>query len=521
MYPSDPEVDPEAEAAERERWRARAAELEARTHRDADGRVTFIGASPEEVELKELSGQLRAVQSQIAQLQARSVALVARVDELRAFGVIDTLSTSAWLAWAGGLTTGEARRQVVLARRLPVLPRLAEAFATGEVSEGVAATLVKVATPANESRLLEAAEAATGPQLSRLVAEYKPLQPKAPVAGRDPSEEYLDGHFDEFGMYEAHIRTRAEDGAVFEAAIDATLDADREDTRAGGGDGGEPMTRVEALVAIATDHLAGTTNAPDVIPQRFQVIVRVDEAALHPDLDDLAKAEACVAGACSLDPCVARELACDAGIAALVERDGVPVQVTSPTRFATSAQVVALFARDRCCQYPGCGRTKRLIAHHVTPHPVGPTRVDELVLLCRKHHRKVHRRGWSTRWENRGPKRILVVVAPDGSIIEPPAPPLGPPPEPPPPGRRRTGTGERLTPWARDCFYGAWTQADQAALDQATAADEAAESADRDAGAVPDADTDTDTTTRAVAAPAEAVGAAPGAPGAPKVTTAA
>ncbi|MFN8038031.1 MAG: DUF222 domain-containing protein [Acidimicrobiales bacterium] len=471
--------------------------------------MTFIGASPEEVELKELSGQLRAVQSQIAQLQARSVALVARVDELRAFGVIDTLSTSAWLAWAGGLTTGEARRQVALARRLPELPKLSAAFDAGEISEGVAVTLVKVATPANESRLLEAAEAATGPQLARLVAEYKPLQPKDPTAagGRDPSEEYLDGFYDDHGMYEAHIRTRAEDGAVFEAAIDAKLDADREDTRTGGGDGGEPMTRVDALVALATDHLAGLAPAPNVVPQRFQVIVRVDEAALHPELDDLARAEACVAGTCSLDPNVARELACDAGIAALVERDGVPVQVTSPTRFATPAQLVALFTRDRCCQYPGCGRTKRLIAHHATPHPVGPTQIDNLVLLCRKHHRKVHKRGWSTRWENRRGKRLLVVVTPDGSTIEPPAPPRGPPLEPPPAGRRRTGTGERLTPWARDCFYGAWTQADQTALDQA-AEDEAATATDAAA-------------TQADRAEAAAAGAARTEPGHPEVTTAA
>ena len=64
MYPTDPE----AVAAEQARWRARADELEARTHRDADGRVTSIGPSPEEVELRELSVQLRAVQFQIAQL---------------------------------------------------------------------------------------------------------------------------------------------------------------------------------------------------------------------------------------------------------------------------------------------------------------------------------------------------------------------------------------------------------------------------------------------------------------------
>ncbi len=457
MYPVD------AESCERRRTRA--VEAEARTSRDADGRAVHIGDPPEMVELERLTVELRAVQSQIAQLQARSARLVARVDAL---GATDTLSTSAWLAWAAGLTTAEARRQVTLARRLPELPALSAALDAGEISEGVAATLMKVATPANEGVLLQAAEAATGPQLSRLVAEYKPLQPKAPAGGRDPSEEFLEGHYDDHGMYDGRIRARAEDAAVFEAAIESYLDADREETRANG-DGGDPMTRLDALVAMATDHLAGLSSAPNVIPQRFQMIVRVDEATLHEDLDDLARADACLAGTCSLDPIVARELACDAGIAVLVERDGVPVQVTSPSRFATPAQLVALHARDKCCQYPGCGRKVRLIAHHVTPHPVGPTHLDNLVLLCRKHHRKVHRKGWSTHWEHRGTRRILVVVAPDGAVLEPPDPPRGPPPEPPPPGTRRIGTGEPLTAWARDCFYDTWSRADQRGLDQAAA----------------------------------------------------
>ncbi|MEZ5145300.1 MAG: hypothetical protein R2726_22730 [Acidimicrobiales bacterium] len=184
------------------------------------------------------------------------------------------------------------------------------------------------------------------------------------------------------------------------------LEADQEATTTGDGDGGERMSRPDALIALAQDHLAGRSSAPNVLPQRFQAIVRVDEAVLHPDHDDDpgVVGEACLAGATSLDPATARRLVCDAGIAALVERDGVAVATTSPARFATPAQLVALHDRDKTCRYPGCGRRVRLIAHHVTPHPVGPTR-RQPGPVARAPPLRVHRRGWSTRWEHRRGRR--------------------------------------------------------------------------------------------------------------------
>ncbi|MEZ5143295.1 MAG: DUF222 domain-containing protein [Acidimicrobiales bacterium] len=424
--------------------------------------MVVIPAPPEEVELARLARELRDVQSQIAQLQARSVQLVSTIDAL---GVTDTMSSSAWLAWTAGLTTGEARRQITLARRLPELPGLSAAFASGAISEGVAAALVRVATPANEAVLLETAEAATGPQLAKLVAEYKAVQPKATL--RDPDETYFESFFDDHGRYDGRLRARADQGAQLDAAIRSVLEADQEATAGHDDGGGERMSRLDALIALAQDHLAGRCTAPNVLPQRFQAIVRVDETVLHPDHDDEGVGEACLAGACSLDPATARRLVCDAGIAALVERDGVAVATTSPARFATPAQLVALHDRDKTCRYPGCGRRVRLIAHHVTPHPVGPTALDNLVLLCEHHHFGVHRRGWSTRWEHRRGRRVLVIVQPDGTTVEPPDPPVGPPPAPPPPGERLTGTAEPLTFYARDVLLTAWMTADQHATDTA------------------------------------------------------
>jgi hypothetical protein len=437
--------------------------------------VVVIPTPPEELELRRLSQEMREVQSQIARLQARSVQLVAQMDEL---AVTDTMATSGWLAWMAGLTTGEARRQMTLARRLPELPKLSAAFEAGTISEGVATALVSVATPANEAALLATAEAATGPQLSKLVADYKRVAPK--VSLRDPDETFCTSNFDDHGMYDARIRARADQGAVFEAAIQSMLEADKEDTAGANGVDGASMSRLDALVALAQDHLAGRSSAPHVLPQRFQAIVRVDEAVLHPDHDHAdGVGDACLAGATSLDPVTARRMVCDAGIAVLVERHGVAVTATAPQRFATAAQVVALHARDKTCRFPGCGRSIRLIAHHVTPHPVGPTRLDNLVLLCEHHHFKVHRPGWSTRWEHRRGRPVVVVVQPDGTIVEPPDPPTGPLPDPPPPGHRLTGTCDPLTYYARDVTVATWLAADAGAAAADNADPAAADNADR------------------------------------------
>ncbi|MEZ5143628.1 MAG: DUF222 domain-containing protein [Acidimicrobiales bacterium] len=271
------------------------------------------------MELARLARELRDVQSQIAQLQARSVQLVSTIDAL---GVTDTMSSSAWLAWTAGLTTGEARRQITLARRLGELPALSAAFASGAISEGVAAALVRVATPANEAVLLETAEAATGPQLAKLVAEYKAVQPKAslriptrPTSSRSSTTTACTT----VGCGPA--RSRAPSSTRRSAPCWRPTRKPPPDD-----EWWQRMSRLDALVALAQDHLAGRSSAPNVVPQRFQAIVRVDETVLHPDHDDDpgVVGEACLAGACSLDPATARRLVCDAGIAALVGATASP-----------------------------------------------------------------------------------------------------------------------------------------------------------------------------------------------------
>ena len=99
----------------------------------------------------------------------------------------------------------------------------------------------------------------------------------------------------------------------------------------------------------------------------------------------------------------ARRLACDAG--AVVMRHGVDgsvLDVGRKTRTIPPALRRALQARDHQCRFPGCN-ARRCDAHHVRHWADGgPTRLDNLVLLCRRHHRAVHEEGFTVRVGNGG-----------------------------------------------------------------------------------------------------------------------
>ncbi len=123
-----------------------------------------------------------------------------------------------------------------------------------------------------------------------------------------------------------------------------------------------------------------------------------------------------------------RRLACDAAIVPMIfSADGQPLYVGRAQRAVTKAQKLALYRRDRGCV--GCGiRPQACEAHHIQPwEHNGTTDIDNLVLLCPRCHKKVHKSGYS------------VEPCPEtGRFTLQPPPRLGlPPPPPQQPGKRR------------------------------------------------------------------------------------
>ncbi len=99
----------------------------------------------------------------------------------------------------------------------------------------------------------------------------------------------------------------------------------------------------------------------------------------------------------------ARRLACDARLVPIVlGSDSVPLDVGRTHRLVNPHQRNALIARDKGCAFPSCHLSPRWTdAHHVIHWADGgDTSLDNLVLLCRRHHRLVHRSDWTIRMTN-------------------------------------------------------------------------------------------------------------------------
>jgi hypothetical protein len=77
------------------------------------------------------------------------------------------------------------------------------------------------------------------------------------------------------------------------------------------------------------------------------------------------------------------------------DAEGKVLDVGRRTRAVPAALHRALERRDRGCRFPGCG-LRHCDAHHVVHWADGgATRLANLPLLCRRHHRAVHEEGFT------------------------------------------------------------------------------------------------------------------------------
>jgi hypothetical protein len=100
-----------------------------------------------------------------------------------------------------------------------------------------------------------------------------------------------------------------------------------------------------------------------------------------------------------------RRIACDCGVVPMVLNSAsAPLDVGRTRRLVTTKQRVALNARDCGCAFPHCTRPARWSdAHHIVSWlDGGPTDLDNLVLLCRRHHRIIHHSEWVVRMTRTG-----------------------------------------------------------------------------------------------------------------------
>jgi len=343
------------------------------------------------------------LEEELATLGAHVNAATARWLELvRSFlrqGALADADAGRWLAFRCGITTREAREYLRVAEALDELPAICGAFARGELTFTKVRSLVRVATPTSEEGLLELAEMLTASQLERALRAFQRL---AAEDARETHElEYVDYHFAEDGSLYLRARLAAEDGTLVVRALEAARERIRQrrrEARAGAADATgetaalEPSRApgVEALVDVARTALSSSEHGR---PRRAALVVHVDAAALTADGPGRSELE----GGPVIAPETARRLGCDAQLATSVERDGLPVSVGRARRSVPAGLRRLLEARDQgCCRWPGCETRVHLEAHHRRHWAHGgETSLDNLVLLCWRHHRLVHEGGYT------------------------------------------------------------------------------------------------------------------------------
>jgi 5-methylcytosine-specific restriction endonuclease McrA len=243
---------------------------------------------------------------------------------------------------------------------------------------------------------------------------------------------------DDDGMVVLRGRLTPEVGAVVQRALEAAADRLFRETVTApdGGQLSEEVTpgqrRAEALgllaeVALAADLDAGTAG------DRYQVVLHVEateQAVVTPEdaratgtsvpsaPEHLAFGGALEVGngAFRVSAETSQRLSCDASLVRMDhDRDGTVLDVGPKTRTIPPAIRRALRARDTRCQFPGC-TARRCDAHHLVHWAEGDaTRLDNLVLLCRRHHRAVHEGGFTlTRHDD-----AVIVRQPNGMVLHP------------------------------------------------------------------------------------------------------
>ncbi len=122
---------------------------------------------------KELGEEIASLSAHLDAATHRLLHCIRCFDEAGGWHDQGAISCAHWLAWRVGWDSATAREKVRVARALGALPLIDEALRTGGLSYAKVRALTRVATPANQGKLLAMAMVATGAQLERLCRGYR------------------------------------------------------------------------------------------------------------------------------------------------------------------------------------------------------------------------------------------------------------------------------------------------------------------------------------------------------------
>ena len=383
----------------------------------------------------------------VKRVRAALDALEARLLTAAADRTFDPAAGLEMLRSGGGCSQREARRRLRRAEALDQMPAVADALAAGDITAEHADALAQAAratsteTVNDDSALLEKTKSLPADLAAREAADWAHRrQSEADREAKFRHQRQLRSHrswTDGEGMVNFRTRLDPVTGAQARAVIDdisnrlyqadGGRDAKGDQTRtweqrnadafatalginpipdpspmdqAGGWHGGKvlpPRGKTAPVTGPAgrdDPQPSASTRGPREnrpLPSLRNQILVIAHADAITGADPDARCE--IPGAGPIPRSELERLACDAELfGALFDGNGLPLWHGRRTRTVTPQQWRMLIARDRgcvlCAASPG-----HCHAHHIVPWTApakGPTDIDNLVLVCNRHHHHIH-----------------------------------------------------------------------------------------------------------------------------------
>jgi hypothetical protein len=363
----------------------------------------------------ELANDLPCLRRLVDRLESEFIRRLQHFDQIGGAQAEGAVSTVSWVRSNCRLTGAAAAERVRMARVLADLPRTTESFRAGRAGFTNVSLIARLAEDVGaaavagvEETLVPAAEALDAGRMHVLTAftRYR-LDANGALEedNRIHQRRWFSCDQTYGGVFVLRGELDSEGGAVLKTALDAlSAPAGPSDERHGS------QRRADALVELASRQLRGGT-LPAVHGRRPHLTLTADAATLR----RLQGAEpGDVQGIGPVHAETARRVACDSVLTmATIAGHGEPPSIGRASRTVSAAMRTALGLRDGGCRFPGCDRPLEWTDGHHIRHWAdgGETSLDNLVSLCRRHHRAVHEEGWQI---TLGPDRKIVVTEPCG-----------------------------------------------------------------------------------------------------------
>src|SRR5256885_300674 len=316
-----------------------------------------------------------------------------RLNKTRAYETDGSLSAKAWLRSNCHLTHSEASDRVEVAQQMQSLPLTTQALESGEISYRHAALIARTAQqlgklwPDDAEEILIPAAKELDPgrlRLATMQLRYC-LDPNGVLADSNEEDERRFLHLNQTfgGIFVLNGQFGADDGATLKAALMSLVRPPAE------GDERSPaQRRADAMIDLARRQLDSGT-LPETGGQKPHITINVEMATLVGEPG--APAAEMEWSQTAIPAETARRIACDCSVTPVVNGE-----VCATSRVVPAAMRRALAARDKHCRFPGCDMPPAWTdAHHIQHWADGGlTKLFNLILMCRRHHRLIHEGRW-------------------------------------------------------------------------------------------------------------------------------